>query len=344
MSTSPKTIPYLDGWRGLAIVLVLQSHFGFGGGGRLGVALFFALSGYLMGELLFVKNVPLGRFFKRRISRIVPTYWLYVAAAFALAGAAWYQKPYEVRTDELVSTLLFARTYYPADVSIWSGAWQIGHFWSLNVEEHSYIYLALLALVAGAAGVKRTWLLALSTLACLGLNLYYTFYPPGGASPWFARSECAALGLIASATLRAWRHEMPALHTGAAWIAPATLALGAVCFTWTGLPILAITLGPLLLAVSINYVGSAPALLRNALSVGGLRWFGICSFSVYVWQQLAYVAYQNHLLQRQLAGVIGILVGVVAFYLYEDPVRRWLNGERRTNAAAAAPLQAEGQA
>ena len=345
MSTSPKTIPYLDGWRGLAIVLVLQSHFGLGGGGRLGVALFFALSGYLMGELLFVKNVPLGRFFKRRISRIIPTYWLYVAVAFALAGAAWYQTPYEVPADELVSTLLFARTYYPADISIWSGTWQIGHFWSLNVEEHSYIYLALLALVAGVAGVRRTWLLALSTLACLGLNIYYTLHPPGGASPWFARSECAALGLIASATLRAWRHEMPALHTGAAWIAPATLALGAVCFSWTDLPILAITLGPLLLAVSINYVGNAPALLRAALSVGVLRWFGICSFSLYVWQQLAYVAYQHHLLQRQLAGVLGILVGVVAFYLYEDPVRRWLNGERRTKTvAAAAPIQAEGQA
>jgi peptidoglycan/LPS O-acetylase OafA/YrhL len=349
MRNSPNTIPYLDGWRGLAIVLVLQSHFGLGGGGRLGVALFFALSGYLMGELLFVKNVPLGRFFKRRFSRIVPTYWLYVAVAFALAGAAWYQAPYRVPADELVSTLLFARTYYPADASIWAGTWQIGHFWSLNVEEHSYIYLALLALVAGVAGVRRTWLLALSTLACLGLNLYYTLHPPGGASPWFARSECAALGLIASATLRAFRHEVPALRTGAAWIAPATLAVGAVCFSWTDVPILAITLGPLLLAVSINYVGNAPALLRDALSVGVLRWFGICSFSLYVWQQLAYVAYQHHLLQRQLAGAVGIGIGVVAFYLYEDPVRRWLNGERRTKPVAAvsvepaAPVQAESQ-
>jgi peptidoglycan/LPS O-acetylase OafA/YrhL len=341
MRNSPNTIPYLDGWRGLAIVLVLQSHFGLGGGGRLGVALFFALSGYLMGELLFVKNVPLGRFFKRRISRIIPTYWLYVAVAFALTGAAWYQTPYRVPADELVSTLLFVRTYYPADTSIWAGTWQIGHFWSLNVEEHSYLYLALLALVAGMAGVKRTWLLALSTLASLGLNLYYTLHPPGGASPWFARSDCAALGLIAAATLRAFRHEMPALRTGAAWIAPVTLAVGAVCFSWTEMPILAITLGPLLLAVSINYVGAAPALMRNALSVGVLRWFGICSFSWYVWQQLAYVAYQHHLLQRQLAGVVGIAIGVVAFYLYEDPVRRWLNGERRTKPAA--PIRAEGQ-
>ena len=38
-----------------------------------------------------------------------------------------------------------------------------------------------------------------------------------------------------------------------------------------------------------------------------------------------------------------IAVGVVAFYLYEDPMRRWLNGERRAKPAAA-PIQAEGQA
>jgi peptidoglycan/LPS O-acetylase OafA/YrhL len=342
MSKSPNTIPYLDGWRGLAIVLVLQSHFGLGGGGRLGVALFFALSGYLMGELLFVKNVPLGRFFKRRFSRIVPTYWLYVAVAFVAAGAAWYQTPYAVPADELVSTLLFARTYYPADISIWAGKWSIGHFWSLNVEEHSYVYLALLAGAAAVAGVRRTWLLALTTLACLGLNLYYTAYPPGGSSPWFARSECAALGLIASATLRAFRHEMPALRDGAAWIAPVTLAVAAVCFSWSAVPLLAITLGPLLLAVSVNYMATAPALMRRALSVAVLRWFGICSFSLYVWQQMAYEAYLNHVLQRQLAGAIGIAVGVVAFYLYEDPMRRWLNGERRAKPAAA-PIQAEGQ-
>ena len=343
MSHSPNNVPYLDGWRGLAIVLVLQSHFGLGGGGRLGVALFFALSGYLMGELLFVKNVPLGRFFKRRFSRIMPTYWLYVVVAFAAASMAWYQAPYRVPADELISTLLFARSYYPHDISIWAGKWSIGHFWSLNVEEHSYIYLALLAGVAGLAGVRRTWLLALSTLACLGLNLYYTTYPPGGASPWFARSECAALGLIASATLRALRHEMPALRDGAVWVAPVTLAVAAVCFSWSAVPILAITLGPLLLAVSVNYMATSPALMRRALSVAVLRWFGLCSFSLYVWQQMAYEAYLNHVLQRQLAGAIGIAVGMAAFYLYEDPVRRWLNGDRRTRTVAAAPVQMEGR-
>jgi peptidoglycan/LPS O-acetylase OafA/YrhL len=181
---------------------VLQSHFGLGGGGRLGVALFFALSGYLMGELLFVKNVALPGFFKRRFSRVVPTFWLYVAVAFALA--TWFgAERYQVPGDELVSTLLFARTYLPASVSIWAEQWPIGHFWSLNVEEHSY-----------------------------------------------------------------------------------------------------------------------------------------SSFSLYIWQQPFYDAYLHGHLQRQLAGVLALIVASIAFYLYEDPVRRRLNnGSRRT--VSALPVQAE---
>ena len=56
-------VNYLDGWRGLAIALVLEGHFS---GlipletGRLGVDVFFCLSGYLMSGILFF-NHPAGK-------------------------------------------------------------------------------------------------------------------------------------------------------------------------------------------------------------------------------------------------------------------------------------------
>lgn len=337
-----KHIPYLDGWRGLAILLVMQSHFGLGGGGRLGVALFFALSGYLMGELLFVKNVALPGFFKRRFSRVVPTFWLYVAVAFILATWLGTRRT-EVSGTELVSALLFLRTYFPADVSIWAERWPIGHFWSLNVEEHSYLFLAALALLARRAAGRQVLLLVATTVLCLLLNCWYTLHPPAGASPWFARSECAALGLVAAATLRVVRHRTgaPAGWVGA-WVTPATLVLAAVCFTWPAYPILQITLGPLLLAVSINFLDCAPAPLHRALSLRPLRWFGICSFSMYIWQQLFYDAYLHGELQRQVAGVLAVIVATAAFYLYEDPVRRRLNnGSRKASGAAPAPVMGD---
>jgi len=74
-----KNIAYLDGWRGLAIISVLVAHFSGPSSvawmGGFGVALFFALSGFLMGRLLFIKRVALADFFARRFNRIIPTFF-----------------------------------------------------------------------------------------------------------------------------------------------------------------------------------------------------------------------------------------------------------------------------
>ncbi|MBB6484382.1 acyltransferase family protein [Rhizobium lusitanum] len=63
-------IPALDGWRGLAILIVLTGHFGgdtvLPGLASAGVDLFFVLSGRLMAEILFVRKIPLRLFFFRR--------------------------------------------------------------------------------------------------------------------------------------------------------------------------------------------------------------------------------------------------------------------------------------
>ncbi|HEX2898882.1 MAG TPA: acyltransferase family protein, partial [Bacteroidia bacterium] len=58
-----KNIPALDGLRGVAILLVLTYHFGLVRFGWLGVGLFFALSGYLITNLLLeTKALPLGQY------------------------------------------------------------------------------------------------------------------------------------------------------------------------------------------------------------------------------------------------------------------------------------------
>ena len=67
---------YLDGWRGIAIAMVLISHFlgDLGSYGRMGVDVFFVLSGLLMANILFVKRMPLSKFYKRRFSRVFPVF------------------------------------------------------------------------------------------------------------------------------------------------------------------------------------------------------------------------------------------------------------------------------
>lgn len=67
---------FLDGWRGLALVLLLAGHFfpnRWINLGRLGVELYFALSGLLIGEILLVKRTSLSVFYWRRVSRVFPS-------------------------------------------------------------------------------------------------------------------------------------------------------------------------------------------------------------------------------------------------------------------------------
>jgi len=325
---SAKSIPYLDGWRGVAILLVLYSHFFVGAGGDLGVALFFVLSGFLVSELLFQRQIRIGTFFWRRATRILPTFWLYLVVMAAYT--AWLQPaPYTVPVNEMAATLAFLRTYFPADQSIWSDHWPIGHLWSLNVEEHAYLALGLVAVLLRATGAR--FLLRALMLACVGamclVIAYYARTPPAGASPWILRTECAALGLMASA----WIHASRPLATRALirrghWlIAPLALGVALLCYLPHAPYLAAPGLAPLLLAVAVNYLDSAPALLLRLLSLPLLRWFGFCSYSLYMWQQPFYKAMTLYGLAPAWALGLALLAGTGAFYLFEHPLRRYWN-------------------
>jgi peptidoglycan/LPS O-acetylase OafA/YrhL len=103
-------VDYLDGWRGLAIALVLQSHFFAIAGlnsGDLGVDIFLVLSGFLMSRILFVKRVPLATFYKRRISRIFPVFILFVSTIY---GVAYFLGGYD-EVANFFYTITFLRTY-----------------------------------------------------------------------------------------------------------------------------------------------------------------------------------------------------------------------------------------
>src|SRR3989454_11295715 len=97
--------PGLDLLRALAIIVVVIYHaalFGFKLPGRvdrfgwIGVDLFFVLSGYLIGGQLLApfardQRIKLGRFFGRRVLRIMPAYFVILAVYFLLPS--WREYP-----------------------------------------------------------------------------------------------------------------------------------------------------------------------------------------------------------------------------------------------------------
>ncbi len=127
-----------------------MGHFGgdkyLPGLGSAGVDLFFVLSGRLMAEILFVREMPLGTFFLRRFSRVYPTLFIFVLVNTAIFSSTSLAPDLAAVLAALSFTLNYFIITSHTFVSIFD------HIWSLCVEEHSYLLLGLLAFSLRGAG------------------------------------------------------------------------------------------------------------------------------------------------------------------------------------------------
>ncbi|MEI6876293.1 MAG: acyltransferase, partial [Spirochaetota bacterium] len=177
LNIDAKRLRSLDILRGLAILMVFASHVdprtseviaqlsGLGSFafwffhrlGRTGVELFFILSGFLIGGLLFRETsgtgrIDIWRFWIRRGFKIWPSYWL-LLLVLALTRTTGYIDTRSIGTalQSAAMHLFFLQNYLPDNPN--------GPTWSLAVEEHFYLFLPLLlgAVLAFARWRKTDW-------------------------------------------------------------------------------------------------------------------------------------------------------------------------------------------
>ncbi len=311
-----------DGWRGMAILLVLCGHFydiGWVWEDRMGVDIFFVLSGMLMSVILFERRMSLRDFYVRRFSRIYPVFFVCVLMMFAIA----FVTSTEFTLWELISSLTFLRTYTPSDPHIWSSGVTVGHLWSLNVEEHAYVFLSVITLCFVSRKFIAVGLLFVAfSLICLSLYRYLQL-PPAEFRLYMIRTESAVVFILLSAgyglLARQYQFSVPPA-------APVlSLAVACVCYANEAPAWLLVTVCPVLLAFSVNHLKEMPAFVTAVLSNSVIRHFGLWSYSIYLWQQIFY-QYAWALPGKKLtAFLISIAVGVTSYYLLEQPVRRRLN-------------------
>jgi peptidoglycan/LPS O-acetylase OafA/YrhL len=142
-------LPGFDGLRALSILLVLASHAGYGhiAPGGLGVAVFFAISGFLITTLLLNEasatgRIDIPRFYLRRFLRLYPELLAFLAITFAVAAVLGLAA---TPVEKLAGPLYYMNYYYVfgAPYSYEQGyPWR--HLWSLAVEEHFYLFFPLL--------------------------------------------------------------------------------------------------------------------------------------------------------------------------------------------------------
>lgn len=175
------TIPQLDGFRGIAILWVLLDHFFekiyFFHFGWTGVNLFFVLSGYLItGRLSHHASTDGGKnyfrnFYARRILRIFPLYYLFLAGFFFVLPLLYDH--YGLYFSDLKRDQLWYWTYLDNWLIVFSGPpgnLILLSLWSLAVEEQFYLFWPVIYRYVRGGDLKSTIIFLI--VASIGVRIF----------------------------------------------------------------------------------------------------------------------------------------------------------------------------
>jgi peptidoglycan/LPS O-acetylase OafA/YrhL len=370
--------PLFDGLRAIAALSVLTLHgtyqvavaqpeldpwwFRFGVHLDAGVAVFFAISGFLLYRpflraTLAGEGVDVREYAIRRALRIVPAYWVALAVI-----TVWFDLEEVQSAGRALQFALFAQVYDP-DTALRG----LGQAWTLDVEAVFYVVLPLFAL--GLARARTLRGAALGVLALIAASVAYKLVVLATVAdasaqdglPWLyslpAHLDHLGLGmLLAVASLAGPRR----LHAGWCW-AGALVAWG-LCglVADTGSrhdpPVtdLQYLVRHALYGVSVVLL-VAPAVFgdggwpRRVLAWRPLVWVGTVSYSLYLWHY-AVIAQGLDWLGRAPEGLewlawyagalaAALAVAAASYYAVERPFMR-LRRVRRSSALDAAQAHA----
>lgn len=332
-------LPTLDGWRAIAILMVMGYHTLRVGGdhwyndlGVLGVEIFFGISGLLICSRLLEESVKRGRislsnFYIRRAFRILPPAWLYL---FVLAIMFALRLPVLRSWSELASCLFFYRNYMPEEAT----AWYTVHFWSLMVEEHFYLLFPVLLTLLRAR--RALWILP---LILVGLALWQALDIRTGLItdllPGVIRARRTDLRL-ANLLWGCWIaivlfHYPPFGRVRLAWVYGGIVSLILVLSAQIGFipPLHGFVRGALIPVALAGTVLAPRSPLGWLLERALFRWIGRISYSLYLWQQLFFV----RALSFQIPGfsplqqlpwnlAAAFACAIFSYYLLERPLIR----------------------
>jgi peptidoglycan/LPS O-acetylase OafA/YrhL len=275
--------------------------------GWMGVDLFFALSGFLIGSQVFNGLVRNGRldfidFYLRRGFRTLPAY--FVVLAIYVAWPSVREVPGMMPLWQFLT--------YTLNLFIDPSRGAFSHAWSLCVEEQFYLLFPLLALLLLRNGMWRRGVVVVFVLVVGGMVtrgwLWLHFIHPiqanGGDSenaylrflydPTYARLDDLLGGVALAATrsygTRGWMWVER--HANAVAVTGLLLAVSCMwCFDGRRLSFAANVFGYPILAVAMTSLVAAAASESGALAkvrVPGAAWFAAVSYSLYLTHKMVY--------------------------------------------------------
>lgn len=330
----------LDGLRGVAILLVVAAHayvIPAVVGGMVGVTLFFVLSGFLITNLLIEEMESHGRldlkaFYGRRALRLLPALGVYLfGISLVLATrnvdvpiieSAWPPALYVANYAQILGMDLFAHR----------------HTWSLAVEEHFYL---LWPVLVGLGATRRLRLLA----TFVGALVLWRFVTGIIDPMWsYMGTDTNAYALGIGALLAAVRRDS-GLAKPARYVAPLSVA-GLVLLALVQVPDLE-SLYEVSIWIPVLAAGLSAAAVWASVEGGGdsflkgrtLRWFGLISYSLYLWHAplMQIPGFGDTRATRLGAAALSVFIAWLSWTLIEGPI---LRSRLRRRFKAQTPLPA----
>jgi peptidoglycan/LPS O-acetylase OafA/YrhL len=337
MSTTGAKMPSLDGLRGIAIVLVVIGHLhataGFpelglehllGDYGLLGVRVFFVISGYLITTLLLREleqhgSIALGAFYIRRALRILPAFLAFMLAMCVATAAGW------IALDrwDLVTAFTYTVNYLPTP------GWEIGHLWSLSVEEQFYL---LWPLMLARAGVRRgAWLalgfFVLAPLLRVAMRVWIDDTALEDLPIFPAVADGIAIGSL-FAIGRPWLLAQAWYRAASApgWLllqVPLIFVIHHASQAWGLVELFGYPVLLLLIAMIVEASTRWPRerLAMRVLNWRPLTWVGLLSYSLYLWQQ-PFLHHRLHATHTTfpLNLLLTVSIAALSYYALERPL------------------------
>jgi peptidoglycan/LPS O-acetylase OafA/YrhL len=353
-------MPGLDGLRAIAVLSVIAFHLGFdwAPGGMLGVGVFFTLSGYLITDILLTQlnargRIKLTAFWLARARRLLPALFLMLAIVVAWVTVFGPAQPDQFRKG-VISAIFYVNNWQQifAEVSYFArfeAEGPLDHLWSLSVEEQFYIVWPFL-LLAGVklvherplpSGVRpRLAILTIAGAIASTILMAVLYEPSFDPSRLYFGTDTRAGGLLFGAALAmVWpsrklsRRIAPQARNTLDALGVAGLLIIALMIWRTG------ELSPFLYRGGFAILSLATVMvlmplthpacrLGAVLGAPPLRWVGVRSYGIYLWQTPIIVlttpqGVQHHDdLVRGLLQVAAIFaVAALSWRFVEEPIR-----------------------
>lgn len=333
----------IDGLRAIAVLSVVLYHAGVGWlpGGFVGVDVFFVISGYLITQILR-RDLQAGtfsvlHFYERRVRRIFPALFLVVLVTIP-ASLLWALPEQVENTSVSALTALFSVSnfYFWQQSGYFAPATDfmpLLHTWSLGVEEQFYLIFPLFLLVLVRLRLSLFVVTAGLMIPAFAAALWLSEAKPAvafyllPARMWeLGLGACLALLPNVMGKMPAWPRS---LREGGAVLGLA-LIITAVLRLRSDMPFPGwAALLPCIGAALIILYTQGGGIVQNILSSPIMRFFGLISYSLYLWHWPVLVFTRMLTADAELglvsasgAVVISITLATLSWRYVEMPFRK----------------------